>query len=251
MSSEWRPQTVPAPIEEAALQKDGSADVRGRRGYAKDPAESNAVLRDIFAPKAEIVDKVEYAIVYELPDTHLGGDVLDVYVYDNGSVSFMAADVSGHGAAAAANAALIKYSIRAYASSGMSPEIVLRNLDRLYLENSAFEKRESFASVFFAMIDSERATLGYSAAGHDLAILARPAERPRQLPVTAPIIGVFEDQSHLFHQRFYGTAVRQRAGFGNRRHHRSARSGRCILRRGKVVESSRWRSSTFDVAPCR
>jgi hypothetical protein len=41
------------------------------------------------------------------------------------------------------HAALIKYGLRAYSSMGLTPEAVLRAMDRLYLENSNFEKVES------------------------------------------------------------------------------------------------------------
>lgn len=181
----------------------GSGEIHSRRGqYPEADPELNAIARHVFAPKAERIADIEYAIEYELANRFSGGDVLDVYEFDNGSVAFMAADVSGRGAQAAMQAALIKFAARAYASAGMTPETVMRTLDRLYLENNAFERIESFATVFFAHIDAERRTMGYASAGHDLAILVRPGETPRLLPVTAPIIGVFEDAHALFAQRY-------------------------------------------------
>ena len=38
--------------------------------------------------------------------------------------------------------------------------------------------------------------------GHDIAILMRPQEVPIMLPVTAPLIGVFDGRHELFHQRY-------------------------------------------------
>ena len=47
----------------------------------------------------------------------------------------------------------------------MTPERVIRALDRLYLENNAFEKTESFASVFFGIVDPTRRLMTYTKPG--------------------------------------------------------------------------------------
>ncbi len=174
---------------------------RGRYPEAEDPI-LNAVARHVFAPKAERIAGVEYAIEYELAERYAGGDVLDVYQFDNGSVAFLAADVSGRGGQAAMRAALLKFAARAYASAGMTPETVVHTIDRLYIENNRYEKFESFATLFFGHIDAERKTMGYASAAHDLAIFAAPGCEPEFLPVTAPLIGFFEDRRDLFRQRF-------------------------------------------------
>jgi len=97
---------------------------------------------------------------------------------------------------------MIKYGLRAYASHGLSPERVLRSLDRLYLENNAFESRDSFASVFFGKFDPTRRLFTYACAAHEPVILMQPGRPARTLEVTAPLIGVFDDQHHLFKQAF-------------------------------------------------
>ncbi len=94
----------------------------------------------------------------------------------------------------------MKYGLRAYASQGLTAEHVLRALDRLYLENAAFERIESFASVFFGVVDITRRSLSYASGGHEAAALLVPGEPPRLLDPTAPLIGVFDDQHHLFRQ---------------------------------------------------
>src|SRR5579875_3434780 len=84
----------------------------------KDTATAAAILaRHVFEPKFGGVRAVDYAIQYRLADGFAGGDVADVYEFDNGSVAFMVADVEGRGVNAAGLAALIKFSLRAFASS--------------------------------------------------------------------------------------------------------------------------------------
>ncbi len=182
----------------------GSAEVRehpGKYPEADDPL-VNAVARYVFAPKAEHIENVEYAIEYELADRYAGGDVLDVYRFDNGSIAFLAADVSGRGAQAAMRATLLKFASRAYASAGMTAEAVMQSLDRLYIENNAFENRDSFATVFFGHIDNARKIMNYSSAAHDLAILVSPGKEPEFLPITAPLLGFFDQRRKMFQHRF-------------------------------------------------
>jgi serine phosphatase RsbU (regulator of sigma subunit) len=73
-------------------------------------------------------------------------------------------------------------------------------MDRLYLENNTFENIESFASVFFAVADPLRRTLSFANAGHEPVLIVSPAGVISVLEPTAPLIGVFDDQHHLFKQ---------------------------------------------------
>ncbi len=153
-----------------------------------------------FAPVPGVDIGTTYLLAED--DVRVGGDLIDVYQFNNGSVAISVADISGKGAKAAARAALVKYALRAYVSSGLTPAQVLRNLNVLYMETSAFEREDpdSFVTVFLGTIDPERQIMTYASAGHDPVVLMRPGEPPESLPTTAPIVGVFEE-SKLFHQR--------------------------------------------------
>lgn len=158
----------------------------------------------MFAPAPVRVPGIAYAIEYRLAEGRAGGDLVDVYAFDNSSVAFTVADIAGKGTRAAVQASLVKYGLRAYASEGFSPEKVLASLDRLYLENNTFEESESFATVFFGHLDADRAVMTYGSAGHESVVLVVPVvpgAEPVVLDVTAPALGVFEDRQHLFKQR--------------------------------------------------
>lgn len=158
-------------------------------------------MRHLFAPSQHKIDNVEYHVAYLLAERAIGGDIVDVYHFDNGSVAFSIADISGKGSTAAIHAALVKYGLRCYASEGLSAERVLRSLDRAYIENNAFERTESFASVFIGILDQDRRAMTYASAGHEPVFLYRPSTGVEILEPTAPLIGVFDDQHHLFKQR--------------------------------------------------
>ncbi len=162
---------------------------------------AETLIHHLFAASTHRIDGIEYHAAYALADGAVGGDIVDVYHFDNGNVSLAIADISGKGATAAIHAALVKYGLRCYTSEGLTAERVLRSLDRAYIENNAFERTESFASVFVGILDHDRRALTYASAGHEPIILCRPNGRLDVLAPTAPLIGVFDDQHHLFKQR--------------------------------------------------
>ncbi len=186
---------VPAsPLDgSATVHADGLAEVA-------DWTAAKVLVEHLFARSSNEIAGIDYAVGYRLAHGLTGGDIVDVYHFDNGAVSFAVADISGKGSQAAIHAALVKYGLRAYASQGLTAEHVLRSLDRLYLENAAFERIESFASVFFGVVDSTRRSFSYASGGHEAAALVIPGEPAQLLAPTAPLIGVFDDQHHLFRQ---------------------------------------------------
>ncbi|GAC1575590.1 MAG: hypothetical protein NVS3B7_08090 [Candidatus Elarobacter sp.] len=179
----------------AALHLDGTANVPNWTA-------AKVLVEHLFARGNTSIAGIDYAVGYQLAHGFTGGDIVDVYHFDNDAVSFSIADISGKGTEAAIHAAMVKYGLRAYASHGLTPERVLRSLDRLYIENNAFERIESFASVFFGMVDMSRRMMTYASGGHEAAAIVVPGEPALTLEPTAPLIGVFDDQHHLFKQTF-------------------------------------------------
>ena len=163
---------------------------------------ARVLVEHLFAQPSYRIPGIDYAVGYKLAEGLTGGDIVDVYLFDNGNTAFSIADIAGKGVRAAVHAAMIKYGLRAYASEGLTAEKVLRSLDRLFLENNAFEQTEAFASVFIGILDTTRRMLTYASGAHEPAVLLRPGEPALVLEITAPLIGVFEDQHHLFKQAF-------------------------------------------------
>ena len=186
-----------SPVERIAL-----GDPEHRIPFtAEDRAAAEVLIRHLFAPPLHRIDGIEHATAYRLAEGAVGGDIVDVYHFDNGDAALSVADIAGKGAQAAIHAALVKYGLRCYASEGLTPERVLRSLDRTYLENNAFERTESFASLFFAIVDKSRRAFVYASAGHEPVVLLQPHSGAQVLPPTAPLLGVFDDQHHLFRQK--------------------------------------------------
>lgn len=195
--------TVPETLPTASDGETWSLTVQTDHPIAPASGAAEVLVKHLFAQPDSEIPGISYAVAYKLADGGAGGDIIDVYHFDNDSVAFSIADIAGKGTQAAIHAALIKYGLRAYASHGLNPEKVLRSLDRLYLENNRFEGTdESFASVFFGLIDPTRRLMTYACAAHEPVIIVYPDGNVRRLDPTAPLIGVFEDQHHLFKQSF-------------------------------------------------
>ncbi len=165
-------------------------------------AAAEILLEHLFAQSDASIPGVSYAVTYRLAEGRAGGDIIDIYHFDNNSVAISIADISGKGTQAAVHAALIKYGLRAYTSQGLNPEKAVRAMDRLYLENSSFERTESFASLFLGVIDPTRRLMTYTCAGHEPVMIVGADGKVSVLEPTAPLIGIFDDQHHLFKQNF-------------------------------------------------
>lgn len=163
---------------------------------------ADALVNTVFGGTHHRIPRIRYATAYKLAEGMTGGDIIDVFHYDNDHVSFAIADIAGKGTQAAVHAAMIKYGLRAFVSNGSTPEKIIRSLDRLYLENNAFEGTDSFATVFLGIVDQSRRLLHYTNAAVESIIVVHSDGRCARLAPTAPLVGILEDQHHLFKQSF-------------------------------------------------
>jgi len=194
---ETRPeQTIPPEPAELSL-------IRAEHPYLNvDTSAAQALVDTVFGGTQHRIPRLRYATAYKLAEGHTGGDIIDVFHYDNDHVSVGVADIAGKGTQAAVHAAMIKYGLRAFVSNGLMPEKAIRALDRLYLENNACEGTESFATVFLGIVDSTRRLLTYANAALECVLVVHPDGELVRLAPSAPLVGVFEDQHHLFKQGF-------------------------------------------------
>lgn len=166
---------------------------------------ARTLVEHLYEHRFPVVPGVDIGTAYLLSedDVRVGGDLIDVYQFNNGSVAISIADICGKGPEAAARAALVKFGLRAYVSAGFTPAQVLRNLNVLYLETSAYDDidDDSFVTVFLGIVDPERRVMTYASGGHEAVMFLAPGRAPELLPPTAPIIGVFAESQKLFHQR--------------------------------------------------
>lgn len=165
-------------------------------------AEMRRIIESVYGPPVRRLPGLDVGRAYRgaRDESRYGGDMVDVFHYGNGCTSLAVVDISGHGIHAATNAGLAKHALRAYASRGLDARNAVRALNRLCIENCAFEgDEEFFATVFFAIVQPDRRTMQYVSAGHEAAYLIAPGST-QMLGATGPIVGLMDDDAAFDHR---------------------------------------------------
>jgi serine phosphatase RsbU (regulator of sigma subunit) len=164
--------------------------------------EMRRIVESVYGPPVRRLPGLDVGRAYRgaHDEFRYGGDMVDVFHYGNGCTSLAVVDITGHGIRAATNAGLAKHALRAYASRGFDARDSVRALNRLCIENSAFEgDEEFFATVFFAIVQPDRRTMQYVSAGHEAAYLIAP-HNTQTLGATGPLIGLMDDDAAFDHR---------------------------------------------------
>jgi serine phosphatase RsbU (regulator of sigma subunit) len=126
------------------------------------------------------------SVAYEPADgPAAGGDFYDVFVPKRGQVAIILGDVAGHGHGALAQAALTRYTLRAYLQAGLEPRAALALAGRVLGDATL----EHFATVAIGVYDTRAGRLVYAGAGHPPPILHGLQTRQPISACASPPIG--------------------------------------------------------------
>jgi hypothetical protein len=114
-----------------------------------------------------------------------GGDFYDVFGLADGRVAMILGDVCGHGHEALEQAALTRYTVRAYLEAGLEPGAALA----LASEVMSDPNFEHYATVIAAIYDETRSILVYSSAGHPPPLTANVPGRESVDGFASPPVG--------------------------------------------------------------
>jgi serine phosphatase RsbU (regulator of sigma subunit) len=192
------------PLRVAGTREDREARSFRTPQRAEEPLEVELrwLVEDIYGPAVRDLPGLDVGRAYWGVKAAFpyGGDVVDVFRYGKGFTSIAVIDISGHGIRSAKHAGLTKHALRAYASQGYDALGAIRALNRLCIENCAFEgESEFFATAFFAIVDAEGGSMEYVSAGHEAACLVR-GDGARFLDATGPILGLLDDDRAFRHE---------------------------------------------------
>jgi hypothetical protein len=114
-----------------------------------------------------------------------GGDFYDLFVLQPGRVAIMLGDVAGHGDEALAQAALTRYTLRAYLQAGLEPRTVLALAGQVLADPGG----ERFATVAVGVFDAHQGRLTYALAGHPPPIVRGSQAHEPVTSCASPAIG--------------------------------------------------------------
>jgi hypothetical protein len=113
-----------------------------------------------------------------------GGDFYDLFVTEPGKVAIILGDVAGHGRQSLNQAALTRYTLRAYLQAGLEPRAALALAGRVLAHPAA----ENFATVVVGVYDECDGTLVYASAGHPPPLLnGAGAREPLEICCSPPL----------------------------------------------------------------
>jgi serine phosphatase RsbU (regulator of sigma subunit) len=169
-----------------------------RRDQAEQLARDNARL---YANQRSVAETLQHSLLPErLPDVpgvdlafryqpgalgvDIGGDWYDVIPLGDDRLMIVVGDVSGRGVKAGAVMASLRFAIRAFASQGDEPSVILAKLTRLV----DLDQDGHFATVLCVIVDVTGRTITVANAGHPHALLAQGDDVSRvEGPVGVPI----------------------------------------------------------------
>jgi Stage II sporulation protein E (SpoIIE) len=150
------------------------------------------LLQDIGVMQAALVPEVParigglaVSVAYRPADgPAAGGDFYDVFSPEPEKVAIILGDVCGHGHEALTNAALTRYTLRAYIQAGLEPRAVLALAGQVLADPAS----DQFATVAVGIYDEQSGKLTYASAGHPPPILSGfAAQEPITICSSSPI----------------------------------------------------------------
>lgn len=124
----------------------------------------------------------------------VGGDFFDVFELNDGKVAVVVGDVSGKGAEAAAQTAMAKYMLRAFAIRNAVPASVLFHLNNALVKGFPEDR---FTTALYAVLDPVTHSINLANGGHPPALIYRAATGEVEvLEIEGGLIGAFEDEQY-------------------------------------------------------
>ncbi|MDQ4065314.1 MAG: serine/threonine-protein phosphatase, partial [Actinomycetota bacterium] len=126
-------------------------------------------------------------------DAEIGGDFFDVFDLPDGRFGIAVGDVSGKGAEAAAQTAMAKYMLRAFAARNAAPSSALYHLNNSLIKSFDDDK---FISLVYGVFDPETKEIVIGRAGHPAPLIYRYETRTVEaIEGGGSILGCFPEET--------------------------------------------------------
>lgn len=158
---------------------------------------SRRLQRSLLPRRLVAPPNIDIAGVYHsLGDgAELGGDIYDVWPMSDGLWGLAIADASGTGPEAAALTAMVRFSLRALATTDASPLSVIKKLNRALLgaEVGGFEGERFCTAIFGVLTPGPTTTVALAGGGHPPPLVRRATGPVDEIPVGGSLLGVLDN----------------------------------------------------------
>lgn len=150
-------------------------------------------LQEALLSVPERVPGIEFAHAYRSAAevARVGGDFYDLFELDQRQVGLIIGDIAGKGLEAAVLTSMVKNAVRAHANEqGKTPQRILQLANEVVYRAT---KSDTFATVFFGVLDRLDGRLLYANAGHSAPMVVDADGHATSLGATGPLLGAFPD----------------------------------------------------------
>ena len=192
LSSQYLDIVLPIKIKNAITARRLLRETQRQNQVMKHQLEMAARYQKFLLPKQTDLPGINVAYMFR-PSTEVGGDYFDFFCLPGGEIGFVVADVSGHGAASAMTASIIKALLPGYLTKFLSPG---RALTKLNGDLFRLTMQDVFATAFAALYEPKSSQLTWSMAGHPPPLFFSK-DKGRLLSMESLFLGVFDNDNAL------------------------------------------------------
>jgi stage II sporulation SpoE-like protein/CAAX prenyl protease-like protein len=143
-----------------------------------------------------------------LPAKEVGGDYFDFVTLSPSKLGIAVGDVSGKGVPAAIYMTLTKGILQSHAEENVSPKLVLNKVNKLLYRTI---EKNSFVSMFYAILDTDTKKLTYARAGHNPGIVVSQGDGDSTL-LTAEGIALGLEEGTVFEKTLQENTIDVHSG---------------------------------------
>ncbi|MFN2595384.1 MAG: SpoIIE family protein phosphatase [Actinomycetota bacterium] len=176
------------------LAAQGAMAIENARRFERQRTVARSLQKGLLVTETPEMEGIEIGTLYEAAagEADVGGDFFDVFELSEGTYALVVGDVSGKGAEAAAQTAMAKYMLRAFATRNSAPSSVLFHLNNALVQS--FEE-DRFTTLIYAVLDAATGNIVLARGGHPSPLIYRAkAGEVDVIDVPGGLVGVFEDQ---------------------------------------------------------
>ena len=177
------------------LATQGAQAMENSRRFERERSVARSLQNGLLRTESPDMQGCDFGAIYQSADAEadIGGDFYDLIDLPHGRLGLVVGDVSGKGAEAAAQTAMVKYMLRAFAIQDESPATTLYRLNNALARDMSEDR---FITLVYATFDPKSQRCSIAGAGHPSSLIyRRDRAEIDSFDSQGPAIGIFENET--------------------------------------------------------